>query len=112
MKFRNINIEICGIKEVRIDGDLYSRITGDYVTNGGKKVTVKFFKREKDGYCITEDKFMKKLQRLQNATQCSDVKAIYYRAFGEQVAVDETRYINKWRFWFSEGTLNVDKILI
>ncbi len=112
MKFRYINIEISGVKDVRIDGDLYTRTTGDYTTDGGKKVTVKYFKREKDGYCITEDKFMKKLQRLQDKTQLYKYPYGYYDEFGSPYNTKSSVYINSWRFWFSEGTLNVEKILI
>ena len=112
MKFNFINIEISGVKDVRIDGNLYTRTTVTHLSGSGKKITVKYFRREKDGYLITEDKFMKKLAKLQRATQQFSYLREHYDCFGYGFKIKTGDVALKWRFWFSEGTLNVEKILI
>lgn len=108
-----MTFEISGIREVRIDGELYTRIVAEQTTSGGRTIVNKYFRREKDGHLIHEHKFMKKLKRLQREKQTQDLPYYYcVNNFGdtkrESYGYD---YVNKWRFWFSGETLNIEPII-
>jgi len=111
MKFRNMTFEISGIKEVRINGTLYTRVIHEVKTDGGKSIINKYFKRE-DGYLIHEHKFMNKLNRLQGEVQFQVINYDYVDDFNCVKRKEKKEFINKWRFWFSGETINIERIYI
>lgn len=112
MKFRYIDVEVSGIKEVIIDGDLYRRVEHKQTTAGGKTVTNKYFRREKDGHMIHEHNFMSKLKRLQVERQEQRHEYTFVDTFGDVKTERECSYINKWRFWISGDSINIERILV
>lgn len=114
MKFPCIDIELSGINDVRVDGALYTRCTASTTTTGGKIVTNKYFKREKDGYLIREQKFINKLRRLMDETQSVPFKYARVDAFNDVHYSHSSYGAPKWRMWIDcrGGTINVEKVLI
>jgi len=112
MRFKNFTFEISGIKEVRIDGELYTRQTHTTTTSGGRRITNKFFRREKDGYMIHEHKFVKKITNMNNRFQTQSVTCAVVNDYGDVVNKTYNHIVNEWRFWFSGETLNIEHILV
>lgn len=113
MKFTNLIFEISGIKEVRIDGELYTRQIGERITDGGKTIRNKYFRRESDGHMIHEHKFMKKMKNLQRESHLvKGNQYTYVDSFGNVKTDREDYWVNKWRFWFSGETINIERILV
>jgi len=112
MKFKDFTFEISGIREVRIDGELYTRQTHTVTTSGGRRITNKFFRREKDGYMIHEHKFMKKITNMNNMSQKQLNTLAVINDYGDTINKTYGHFVNKWRFWFSGETLNIERIII
>lgn len=112
MKFKNLTFEISGIKEVRIDGELYTRQTSEITTSGGRRVVNKYFRREKDGHMIHEHKFMRKLVQMNCECQTQHIKTTIINDYGDVVGKSYVNIVNKWRFWFSGDTINIERILV
>lgn len=100
MRFENLSFDISGIREVYIENEHFVRC---------EESNHKYFKREKDSYLIPEDKFMKKLERMQDSFEIINYKAPLYDIFYKKKNTQQTGSYFKWRFWFSGETLNIKR---
>jgi hypothetical protein len=111
MRFKNLTFEISGIEEVRLDGDHYVRALNTVTTDGGKEVTNKYFIRMKDRHAIPEQTFINKIKRLAGIRIAQEYPITYVDNFGDTHTGKGSAGVNKYRFWFSGNTLNIEKIL-